>query len=281
MRRSNALSPCSVVQMITTLHRYLVGTAQQSVHPTCGSPRDLQAFFWLWAFSTSQSESTPAHTRVTQAVGRFIMNDLKFLTHRIIVNKKGVGMLKKLGLLTVVFFLAACSGKPSQPATTTASPTPVQATSLPPRPTATQPSLRVNYTTSGIISQDETWRGEIHITGDIQIANGATLSIEPGTMVYLASNSDDQHMGMDCIDDYIREHNDPVGSAEWDQNAILIDGRNGIINAVGTAEQPITFRPEGDSTSPGQWYGKALCNTASFCMAGAQPCRLFPTPMGS
>jgi hypothetical protein len=45
-------------------------TAQQSVHPTCGSLRDLQAFFWLWVFSTSQTLSTPAHTRVTQTVGK-------------------------------------------------------------------------------------------------------------------------------------------------------------------------------------------------------------------
>jgi hypothetical protein len=38
--------------------------AQQSVHPTCGILRDLQAFFWLWVFPTSQSESTPAPARV-------------------------------------------------------------------------------------------------------------------------------------------------------------------------------------------------------------------------
>jgi|GEM_PF-7076536 len=164
-------------------------------------------------------------------------------------------MLKRLGLLIMVLVLTACSGKPSQPATPTVSPTPVRSPSLPPRPTSTQPGPRVNYTTSGTISQDETWRGEIHITGDIHMANSAILTIEPGTVVYLASNSDDQHMGMDCIDDYILEHNDPVGSAEWDQNAILIDGRNGSINAVGTAGQPITFLPEGDSTTPGQWYG--------------------------
>jgi hypothetical protein len=44
--------------------------AQQSVHPTCGSRRDLQAFFWLRFFSTSQAFSQPAHTRVTQTVGR-------------------------------------------------------------------------------------------------------------------------------------------------------------------------------------------------------------------
>jgi len=41
---------------------------QQSVHLTCGSLRDLQAFFWLRVFSTSQTLSTPAHLRVTQTV---------------------------------------------------------------------------------------------------------------------------------------------------------------------------------------------------------------------
>jgi len=39
------------------------------VHPTCGILRDLQAFFWLRVFSTSQAFSQSAHTRVTQTVG--------------------------------------------------------------------------------------------------------------------------------------------------------------------------------------------------------------------
>jgi len=39
------------------------------VHPTLGSLRDLQAFFWLQVFSTSQTLSTPAPARVTQTVG--------------------------------------------------------------------------------------------------------------------------------------------------------------------------------------------------------------------
>jgi len=42
--------------------------AQQSVHPTLGILRDLQAFFWLRVFSTSQTLSTPAPARVTQTV---------------------------------------------------------------------------------------------------------------------------------------------------------------------------------------------------------------------
>jgi len=43
--------------------------AQQSVQLTCGSLRGLEAFFWLWVFSTSQTLSTPAHTPLTQTVG--------------------------------------------------------------------------------------------------------------------------------------------------------------------------------------------------------------------
>jgi hypothetical protein len=44
--------------------------AQQSVQWMVGILRDLQAFFWLWVFPTSQTLSMPAHTRVTQTVGR-------------------------------------------------------------------------------------------------------------------------------------------------------------------------------------------------------------------
>ena len=40
--------------------RVLHKASQQSVHPTCGILRDLQAFFWLRVFSTSQAFSTPA-----------------------------------------------------------------------------------------------------------------------------------------------------------------------------------------------------------------------------
>jgi len=47
------------------------------VHPTSGILRDFQAFFWLWAFSTSQTFSQPAHLRVTQTVRRFLLNRSK------------------------------------------------------------------------------------------------------------------------------------------------------------------------------------------------------------
>ncbi len=108
---------------------------------------------------------------------------------------------------------------------------------------------------SGELTLDTTWSGEVHVSGDITLSNGVILTIEPGTTVYLASNKDDMRKGSVKSDSYIDSHQDPVGSEEWDQNAITIDGRGGTINAIGTAEQLITFRPEGDSASSAQWDG--------------------------
>jgi len=39
------------------------------VQPTGGTRPDLQAFFWLRAFSCSPAESQPAHQRLTHTVG--------------------------------------------------------------------------------------------------------------------------------------------------------------------------------------------------------------------
>lgn len=169
-------------------------------------------------------------------------------------------------IIVFLFLLGACSpnAPEAQVLTQTATPPPTatfpntptpttQPTESPPTPTPDP--RKVNYTTSGMISEDEVWRGEIHLTGDITFENDAVLTIEPGTTVFFTPNSDDQHSGWAVEDDYILGHNDPVGTLEWAENTIIIDGRHGIINAVGTAEEPLTFKPEGDSTSSAQWGG--------------------------
>jgi parallel beta-helix repeat protein len=164
-------------------------------------------------------------------------------------------MLNKISYLFTILILTACNGNLPQTATMSVYPSHSQATPEQSMATVTQPFPKVNSTTSGTIDQNETWQGEIHITGDIKMANRATLTILPGTTVYLASNSDDGQMGVGFDDEYTRSHNDPVNLKTWDQNAIILDGRNGIIQAIGTSDQPITFRPEGNSTSPAQWDG--------------------------
>lgn len=124
--------------------------------------------------------------------------------------------------------------------------------------------IPVNVTTSGFIFRDEIWRDEIHITGDINIDPNATLTIEPGTTVYLASFSDDQHGGQGWADEYVLSHEDPTGQDEWVQNAISIWGR---IVAIGTPEAPITFTTDGDSDSTAQWDAIIITGGAlKYCL---------------
>lgn len=150
------------------------------------------------------------------------------------------------------------------PAATTTSPGAVT-TSPGTTPAPSAPVALVNATTSGTVGADEIWRGEIHLTGDIFLAPGVTLTIEPGTTVFLASLSDDQGccIGGGYLDDYTRSHNDPTDGDQWTPKAIAIDGRGAAIWAVGTPEQRIVFRPEGDSSSPAQWDG-ILVDTGSI-----------------
>ena len=114
---------------------------------------------------------------------------------------------------------------------------------------------RINTTTSGRISEDEIWEGEILITGDIFLDNGVTLTIRPGTTVLLAANSDDQQSGGGFDDAPTRDNNDPVRLEEWHKNVISIVGIGGTIIAVGNPEERITFRPTGDDDSTAQWDG--------------------------
>jgi len=168
------------------------------------------------------------------------------------------------GLMLAVLILVGCGIPATAPVPEPSAVTslPLTATSILPSVTPVPPSdtptlgLKVNATTSGTITMDEIWRGEIHLTGDIEMAHGVMLTIEPGTVVYIASNSDDQHCCAGGFDDeYTRSNNDPTRFGTWFMSTILIDGRGGVIRAIGTPEEPIIFKPEGESTSPAQWDG--------------------------
>ena len=124
---------------------------------------------------------------------------------------------------------------------------------------------RINYTTSGYIDKDEIWQDEIHITGDIEFVNDAVLTIEPGTIVYIAANSDDRQANdtVGCYDEYSCLHQDPTTIAGWGANTVSIDARHGVLIAEGTSEAPIVIRPEGDSTSTSQ-FGTILIERGSL-----------------
>jgi parallel beta-helix repeat protein len=157
--------------------------------------------------------------------------------------------------MVVMIALAACS---TGEATSVPEPSAAPPTAAPPSATPTTEPL-VNATMTGTITRDEIWRGEIHLTGDITMTNGAVLTIEPGTVVLVAPNSDDQHCCPgDFDDEYTRTNNDPTRFEAWNMNTIQINGQGAVIRAIGTPEEPIVFRPEGDDTSPAQWEGVHL-----------------------
>jgi parallel beta-helix repeat protein len=139
---------------------------------------------------------------------------------------------------------------------TQAVPTP---TSVPPTPEPEPSPTRgpiVNQTTHGYITWDEIWRGEVHIVGDVIVEEGATLTIEPGTVVRVAANQDvenlmdwpfDLKQGVNTEDTY--EHgvhfNEPFRD-EGQHISIIV---NGTLHALGTPEQMITITS--DSPTPG------------------------------
>ena len=80
------------------------------MHPTCGILRDLGAFFWLRVFPTSQTLSTPTHTRVTQTVGWQVkvQNPLKHNLTEVVVKIMPKNIKKYLvitGIITLLITL--------------------------------------------------------------------------------------------------------------------------------------------------------------------------------
>lgn len=155
--------------------------------------------------------------------------------------------MKRFRTLTVIFLLVivliACDGgKEAMPTPTlagslaltsapAASPVATRAPSIPPN---------TNRTTSGRMAENEIWRGDVLLTGDVEIPQGVTLTIEPGTTIRFTAQSDDQHG---------KEEYSPADPSTIHATmiSILVFG---MLDAQGTPEQAIVFTS--DSKEPGQ-----------------------------
>lgn len=107
-----------------------------------------------------------------------------------------------------------------------------------------------NQNISGEIKQDQTWSGTIHVTGDVTVVEGVTLTILPGTVIKVAL-TDDQHKGSDepMIDPYF-----PKDPPFYEKEKITIY-IGGILNAVGTPNNRIVFTSESENPTTYDWRG--------------------------
>jgi hypothetical protein len=107
-----------------------------------------------------------------------------------------------------------------------------------------------NQNISGQINQDQIWSGEIKVTGDIEVKEGITLTILPGTIVKVTAFSDDQRGGTDHPHDPIFPK-DP-DRIETQSTQIII---RGILNAIGTPDKRIIFTSDNENPTTYDWDG--------------------------
>jgi hypothetical protein len=122
-----------------------------------------------------------------------------------------------------------------------------------------------NASKNGTLARDEIWSGEIYVTGDLFVPEDVTLTIEPGTIIKMAANSDDQHAGDEHVKDELtwdREKGvwkDPSATKEYTQSHIGF-GVEGTLIAIGTPDKQIIFTSDSDSPYYLDWDHMVIRN---------------------
>jgi predicted TIM-barrel fold metal-dependent hydrolase len=137
---------------------------------------------------------------------------------------------------------------------------------------------------SGLIDQNQMWSGTIHVTGDITLQQGFTLTIKPGTIIKMAANSDDQHSGQENVKDELtwdKEKNvwkDLSATKEFTQSHVSISIA-GTLSAIGTPNNNIIFTSDSNSPTYGDWdtfvvtqLGTGTLKYCTFEWMHAGPC---------
>jgi hypothetical protein len=73
----------------------------------------------------------------------------------------------------------------------------------------------------GTISQNTTWSNNVYVSGDITLTNGASLTVDPGTTVYIMPDDNEK--------------------AGYDTTRVELHVKGGFLDVNGTAEAPVRF----------------------------------------
>ncbi|NWG08685.1 MAG: right-handed parallel beta-helix repeat-containing protein [Chloroflexi bacterium] len=141
-------------------------------------------------------------------------------------------------------------------------------------PTATSTAVPtktpiINRTTQGTLERNETWKGEILITGDIVIPRGITLTIKPGTIIRFTGQKDnspiyDPNAYIDTAD-YQSFPNDPP-RIQSNMIGIYIDGS---MIANGTPENPIVFTSNREFPELNDWHTIEILSNGNISLSYA------------
>lgn len=115
-------------------------------------------------------------------------------------------------------------------------------------------------TKAGALTNSETWSGTINVSGDVLVGKNCTLTIEPGTTVKFAKNSDStSHGSTTGITDSVFP-NDPAHKPS-EMSGIELWG--GTLTANGTARSPITFTSAAETKTAGDWQSITFADSSS------------------
>jgi TonB family protein len=110
-------------------------------------------------------------------------------------------------------------------------------------------SLMLGYligaTTSGIITTNEIWRNTITLTGDVEVAANARLTISPNTVIRVLPNQDDRNAGI-----------------AKDKIEIIVKGEL-ICEGVPDNDGRIRFTSAAKTPIAGDWHGIVIMNQKS------------------
>jgi hypothetical protein len=124
-------------------------------------------------------------------------------------------------------------------------------------------AVAVPYQFGNFVWADTTWSGEVHLTGDTVVAPWATLTIKPGTHVWVAAGHDAHpaHLDKEVPPDGFN-NDDPSRLRPYADTHVhlIVAGR---LLAVGTAEAPITFNSTAAQPTYADWTGLTLQGAGS------------------